>query len=426
MTKTKKISIFALIFLLIIGSFASLWYLFFKESDKVSVLIGAGKQGSEPYIFAKALQRVASLHYPNLDIKIVETRGSKDSLDQIEEHKIDFAISQENIKVGSSATMVAILYSDFFHLIARKDANISSFADIVGKKIALPIKGSGQWVSFWFIAKHYDISIKDFQNFPHFSNDYTRALQEKEIDGVFIVRAPMNKNIKKILTESNSTILPIDQAPAITLKQPVLREDILLKGIYSGSPAIPPKDIQTISVNRLLVAHENTNKEAVFTITQILFERQQELLKETPLAGMITQPDISKSLSMPVHEGAEQYYNKDKPSFLEENAEFVGVLITIALLAWSGLSGLKQYFLASQKNLADRYSKELMDILDEVNSSNDPNFIQRKKVYVEDMLKKVLHELDKDNVTVEGFQFFSFVWDKVYNVIIDKQKLIKS
>ncbi len=426
MSVSKKILIFGAIFFLIVGTIVFLWYLFFKADDKLYISIGAGEAGSEPYLFAKAIQKVATLHYPDIDIKVVQTRGSKDSLDQIEEGKIDLAISQENIKVGSAATMVAILYSDFFHLIVRKNSGIKSFADISGKKIALPVKGSGQWVSFWFIASHYNISIDDFQNFPHFATDYADALKDGEIDGVFIARTPMNNNVKKILKESNSTIIPIDQAPAITLKQPVLREDVLLKGIYFGSPAIPPEDIQTISVNRLLVAHENTDKKAVFLITKVLFERQQELLKETPLAGMISQPNTSKGLSMPMHEGATQYYHKDDPSFLEENAEFVGLLITIALLAWSGLSGLKKYFSASQKNLADQYSKELMNILDEINSNNDPNFIQKKKIYVENMLKEVLDELDKDHVTIEGFQFFSFVWDKVYGAINDKQKSIQS
>ena len=53
------------------------------------------------------------------------------------------------------------------------------------------------------------------------------------------------------------------------------------------------------------------------------------------------------------------------------------------------------------------------------------DFILKTQINLEAMLEEVIHELDHDNVTVEGFQFFSFTWEQVYNMSKDRESLLR-
>jgi len=420
--KFKKLGIVIFVLLLLAGISYAIWLNFFKPPETITLRIGAGKKSSESYAFANAIKKVTEANYENVKIKLITSRGSEDSLSKLESDEVELATVQADVKAGKSAYIISNLYPDYYHLIVRKDSNITSFADLKGKNMALPTKGSGQWISFLFTAKHYGMGIKDVKNFPCFKSDIPSAFNDGMIDAVFVVKAPMNTFVSNLLKTTNTKIITIDQCAALTIKQPALKTTMIPKGIYSGSPAVPSKGIETISVNRLLVAHTGADEEAIKTITSVLFERRLDLLKYTPLAGLVSQPDWNNGTTMPIHPGAMSYYDKDKPSYFEENADFLALLITLALMAGSGLLALKNYLDQSQKNIADQYSKELFDILKDVKKSDDVAYILKKKEYLEKMLEEIIHQLDIDNVTAEGFQFFSFTWDQIYSMV-DKKLL---
>ena len=421
----KKFGTVLFTLILLAGISYAIWLNFFKPPEVTTLRIGAGKKGSESYNFANAIKKVTEANYENIRIKLVSSFGSEDSLSKLESSEVDLATVQADVKAGKSAYIVSNLYPDFYHLIVKKDSNISSFADLKGRNMALPIKGSGEWISFLFTAAHYGMSIKDIQNFPCFEEDVASAFDDGMIDAVFMVRAPMNKHISALLKHANTKIIGIDQCDALTIKQPALKTTAIPKGIYSGSPAIPSKEIKTISVNRLLVAHKDADEDAIKIITSVLFERRLDLLKYTPLAGLITQPDWNAGTTMPLHAGAISYYDKDKPSYFEENADYLALLVTLALMLGSGLLALKRYLNQSQKNIADEYSKELFTILKEVEASDDYDYILTKKSYLVEMLEEIIHQLDIDNVTAEGFQFFSFTWEKIYAMVEQRLVLVQ-
>ncbi|HBS13288.1 MAG TPA: C4-dicarboxylate ABC transporter substrate-binding protein, partial [Flavobacteriaceae bacterium] len=78
----------------------------------------------------------------------------------------------------------------------------------------------------------------------------------------------------------------------------------------------------------------------------------------------------------------------------------------------------------NKKNLADKHTKELVTIMDGINEKKDINspFLNKQKSVLQTMLSEVITELDKDQMTAEGFQFFSFTWDKANDLIKDKEK----
>jgi hypothetical protein len=184
---------------------------------------------------------------------------------------------------------------------------------------------------------------------------------------------------------------------------------------------IPEHDLSTIAVNRLLIGHKNADNEAVKIIAQVLFERRLELLKTTSLAGFFSQPDWVAGTFIPIHEGARSFYNRENPSYFVENADFLALIMSVIIMFGSTLLGLRKKISGNQKNLVDRRTQELISIMDTVNSKKDINkpFLSKQKSSLQTMLSEVINELDKDKMSTEGFQFFSFTWDKANDLIKD-------
>ena len=53
--------------------------------------------------------------------------------------------------------MIANLYPDTYHLIARRDAGIKSVRDLVVKRVGLPAITSSEYRSFWYIIDQYTV-----------------------------------------------------------------------------------------------------------------------------------------------------------------------------------------------------------------------------------------------------------------------------
>ncbi len=424
-TLLQKLIVVLIMVSIIFVSFHIFKYFFYPDDNYKTFKIGAGHKNSESYMFAEAISKTMQRYSTDMRLEVMDTGGSSANINLLEEGHIDLAIAQVDMKVGPSASIVSNLYSDFYHLIVRKDANISSFADLKGKKMALADTKSGQWNAFWFVANHYGVYPADIKNYPFFLEDIAEAFEDRDIDAIFFLRAPMNINIKNIIKNSNLKLLSLKQTGALALKNLSLKESIIPKGTYNGEPPIPQEDINTLSVKRVLLANISMDKKFIKEITQTLYERQLELLKYTNLAGFVSLPNIEYTSNLPIHEGAKSFYERDNPSYFEENADFLALLITLGALISSFVLAVSRYFQKSQKNLADKYVLELMDIMKKIRVSKSLDFILNTQISLESMLEEVIHELDHDNVTVEGFQFFSFTWEKVYEMSKNREELLR-
>lgn len=117
---------------------------------------------------------------------------------------------------------------------------------------------------------------------------------------------------------------------------------------------------------------------------------------------------------MPLHPGARSYYDREQPSFFVEYADFVALLISMALMLGSGLWGLRSLILSQQKNLADRYAAELVELVRALRGAEGVA-LEAQRGRLLEMLSECLADLDRDRLNAEGFAFFSFTWRLAYD-----------
>ncbi len=413
----------AIPFILSILVLGGLYYAFFIREKTPQILrIATGLQGS---ITQELMQAIGSqLQANNKDIKVVyvETKGTSQNIQLLEKNKIDVAAIPSDIIARPSFSLVAILYPDTYHLIVREDASINTIHDLPGKIIAVPPTTSGAYRSFWYLIGQYGLSPEAIKARSMSHNEAFTALRKNKIDAMFYLAPPANRQTRWIAEAVRIKILPIDQANAMALRRNALNPAIIPKGIYAGRPPVPPVDIQTISANRILITRRDVADSFIRSLTATMFENRRELSTNSILASFITQPDMSKGTILPVHPGAISFYDRNQPSFFQENAEPIGVIISVIAVMLSGLLWVKRRWEERQKGRIDVYNLDLLDITEAARNATSPAQLETCRNSLFDMLTQVVRDLDDDKIDGEGFHFFAFTWEAACAVIGEKER----
>lgn len=408
--------ILLMIAMLSVGFFSIAAGLFFVDKNKHNVLvIGAGLKGGEAYAMASAIAILAKKYDPGLNIIVAETGGSSQNNRMLQKNRLQLATIQADTKAGSDTRLISMLYPDAYQILVRNDRGIETISDLRGKTIGLPSKSSGQYKSFFFLARHYGISENDLNIINMSSKAASWALSQGAVDAVFRVRAPGNPGLESMIKKGGVKLLAIYQSDALRLEEPAIREGEIPAGSYQGFPPVPEIDLPTPTVQRLLVSSKNVNNELIKRVTRLIYENRRELSDYSPLAGFLASaPDLASS-ALPLHQGAQTYFDRDAPSFLQENAD---VFAFYATLLAGIISVLIQLNSKKQKMRINAYNRELIEIYNKAIADEAPAVSHYRNVMM-DIFARVLKDSEDGQLSANGFEFLSFAWDELNDAIID-------
>ncbi len=379
------------------------------------VVLGAGDKDGESFVYARAIARLAEKYDPQLKIIVAETGGAGQNNRMLKENLLQLATIQADTRAAPNVRLITSLFPDAFQLLARNDSGIMAVADLRGKTVALPPKASGQYRSFLFLMRHYGLSLRDVRLVSMSSRAAVWAITHGAVDAMFRVRAPGNHELKQAIASGHVRIIAIPHARALKLAQPALEEGVIPAGSYRGAPPVPKEDLPVPVVRRLLVSTTDVDPDIVERVTALLYDHRLELSEMTPLGGFLASPSELSSIALPLHEGARRYYERDQPTFLQENADLLALYLTILAGAVSALFRLNT---RRQKARVDAYVRELIGIYNEAVLDEKP----REEHYRDRMMEvfaRVLKDAEDDNINASGFEFLSFAWDELNDAIID-------
>ncbi|HLP90274.1 MAG TPA: TAXI family TRAP transporter solute-binding subunit [Nostocaceae cyanobacterium] len=385
------------------------------------LVIAAGSTTGESYILSEAIAKVVARHEPKIKIEVRRTKGTEESLELLNKGEVQLAAAQADIPAPPSARLVANLFADAFQLIVTDKSGIDEVASLKSKRLALPPEGGGQYLSFWQLANHYRLTEKDI-NFQALSEkEADKLFVNQQVDAVFRVRAPGNDSIRNLIQSGKGRIVGIDQGAAMRINQPAFEPAFIPKGAYQGNPPIPNIDLPTIAVQRTLLASKNVEDGLIRRITTVLYDYRQELAKLMPLAANISPPSQVSGTGLPLHPGAAAFYDRDKPNFFQENADYIGLILSVVLLIGSWIWQLKEKFEKAQKNRGDDFNQDIVKIMKEIATCKDLNNLEEIRTNLIDKFEKVVEALDEDRISSEAFQSFTFTWEAAMSELRDRQ-----
>jgi uncharacterized protein len=392
------------------------------------LVLAAGNPTGESYTLAKAIEKVVEAQVPGVAIDVQESQGTSENLERLEQGKADLVTAQADVPAGRNARTIAVLYPDSFQLVVQGKSPIQKFTDLKGKRIGLPSKG-GQYDSFLLVAQHFGLTAQDFTFVGANDQAADTAFQQGQVDAIFRVRAIGNLSIATLIKNQGGRLIPIDQAEAMRVHYPAFEPTQLPKGAYKGSePAVPSTELATIAVQRLLLAHQKVDPDLLRQITQVLNENRRELKaaipnnlgNTAPLIANIHRPELTGGTGIPLHPGALSYYDRDKPSFIQENADYLALILTVGLLGGSWLWEFKRWLDRRRKNLADDYIEQAIGLM---NAAVSPQVALKE---LDRLFEQVGAELVREGISQESFRTFNEAYKTVREVIVRKAKNLAS
>ncbi len=406
------------------GVFAVQW---FRNHNRVHYLtLATGDRNGQDYAFGQALAKVVAKHCPQIQIEVLATKGSLENLELLEEKKVQLAILKRDTTLTPSTKAISFLFPEMFHLIAHQKSGIGKVSDLKGKRIALMPKGSSSYALFWPLSQHYGLTETDFQAVSLLPEQAHAALLQGKVDALFRVIALGNPAVSQLLQNSQTQLVPIGQGAALQLFQPTLETSQIPKGTYNGEIPIPIEDLPVVAVRAMLVTNQDMEPSIIHEITRLLFEARDELVKENPQAAMIEQTEPLRNLGLSFHPGAKAYYNQNQPSFIVEYAEPLGLLLSISVLCVSSIWQLRIRLQGRQKNRADFYNLEILKLINQIQSLEDLEQSAAVRRHLFEIFEKVVVELDKDRISPEPFQSFTFPWEVAMRTLRHREILLSN
>ncbi len=419
MPKISERLIQQIVLVIVIVALSIFMFWKFIESNKIYRLdFAAGDARSESYVLSQAISQVVSANQPRIQLKVIPTGGTVENIGLLETHKVQLATVQADVPTGEAALAIAVLYRDLFLLVVNKNSAIHNFVDLKGKQIGLA-PTSGQFHSFLEVANHYGLTLADLQFVGTNQKQVSLAFREGRIDALFSARAPGSPAITEFVQKYQGQILPIEQAEAMRLKYPAFTPAIVPQGAYQGNPAIPPQDLKTVGIEHLLVVDRHIDNWVVQEISRILNEQRQQIMAAIPaefadlkpLVAKINRPNITDEINVAVHPGVTAYFDRNKPTFVEEHAGLLSLLISGTTLVGSGLVGLRVKILQNQKDKTDEYIKLAISCLNV--DHTDRQALLQKQQELDEIFTQAVAALINEEISQESFRTFNEVYKDV-------------
>jgi uncharacterized protein len=418
---------------LTLGLAGGLAMILLQRSKTEYLTLAAGTSSGESYILGNALKTVVERHNPRIRITLLQTGGTVENLQMLQDGRAQLATAQADISPGPRARALAVLYDDTFQLLVPKDSQAQSLVDLRDRRIALAQSG-GQYQSFLRVVEHFGLQAADFHFVGTSDANAGEAFLKGQADAIFRVRAIGDPSIEQLVQSGGVRFLPIEHAAAMKIKYPAFQAALIPVGAYLGNPPVPTQDFPTVAVQRTLLARDSASVTAIRAVTEALMERRQEMMEEIP-AGMtevrlllvqVRRPEPQAGLGPALHPGALSFYDKDKPSFLLAHADYVGLFITVGLMAGSWLWELKRWMQRKQKSKADQYSNRVVALISSVQEVNSLPPLDEVWRELLNILTEAVHDLDADKLSEESFNSFRIILQIGMEVTKERRSILMS
>lgn len=143
-----------------------------------------------------------------------------------------------------------------------------------------------------------------------------------------------------------------------------LNEPLIFPATLPALPGIAgSSDITTLSVRTHLVARTDLGENAMYKLTKILFEHRLELMSYDPMYRSIREEAATKEQTIyPLHAGAEAFFRRNEPSFLERYADAIALIFSFGAVIYGASQTLRNRMMRRRKERIDLYFVEFAEI----------------------------------------------------------------
>jgi uncharacterized protein len=201
------------------------------------------------------------------------------------------------------------VYRETFTLVARRDANVRTFADLRGKRVAIGTRGSGTRATMDLLMNAHGMTTADFASAVELRFiDLVIALCDNRIDAFVFVGGHPNAVISDAAASCPTRVAAIagPAVDALVSVAPYYAKSEIPAGMYAGTDAAQP----SFGVAATLVVSADMPEAKAYSVTKAVFEHFDDLRRLFPPVASITKADAARGGVLPLHPGARRYFKE--------------------------------------------------------------------------------------------------------------------
>ncbi|MCC6247863.1 MAG: TAXI family TRAP transporter solute-binding subunit [Rubrivivax sp.] len=290
------------------------------------ITVGTGGVTGVYYAAGGAICRLVNKDRAKHGIRcsVESTGGSVFNVNTIKAGELDLGFAQSDVQFNATKGMAqfkdAGAYGDLravfsvhpepFTVVARKEANVKSFADFKGKRFNVGNPGSGTRASMDELLGAMGWKPSDFSLASELKADeHGPALCDGKIDGFFYAVGHPSANIQDPTTSCGAKLVSLTGAAVdkLVADKPYYAKTTIPAGLYPNNP----QATETYGVLATVVASSKAPADTVYQVVKAVFDNFEEFKKLHPaLAHLKPENMVKDGLSAPLHEGAARFYKE--------------------------------------------------------------------------------------------------------------------
>ncbi|WP_191061592.1 TAXI family TRAP transporter solute-binding subunit, partial [Geminicoccus harenae] len=198
------------------------------------------------------------------------------------------------------------IYSNYIQVVASKESGIASIADLKGKALSVGAPKSGTELNARAVLAAAGMSYDDLGKIEYLPfAESVELMKNRQLDATLQSAGLGVASIRDLATSVPITVVPIEAALIEQIGQPFYAATVPA-GTYDGQDS----DVPTAAVPNYLVTHSDVPDETAYQMTAQLFGHLDQLASAHAAAKAIRLEDALNGMPLPLHPGAERFYDE--------------------------------------------------------------------------------------------------------------------
>lgn len=283
--------------------------------------IATGGTAGTYFPLGGAMAEILNSNIPGVNATAEATNASVANVNLLNGGSVQLAFIQNDISYYASEGVemfadnqvsglqaLATLYPETVQIITLDKSGINTVADMKGKRIAVGAAGSGVEANARQILAANGITYDDI-NVQYLSfAEAANGLKDGNIDAGFITAGFPTAAIQDIAAQHNVVLIPVtdETADKLIAQYPFYTKVIIPAGTYPKQD----EDVQSVAVKAMLVTTEGMDEQMAYDVTKAIYTSLDKLKAAHSVGALITKESAKDGISIPMHPGAEKYFNE--------------------------------------------------------------------------------------------------------------------
>lgn len=295
---------------------------------KTFITIGSGSTSGLYYPTAVGMAKIINDNAENIKANARSTGASVYNCRAVGSGKLQMGISQNNIsyyayngkgvkafdgKPEKNLRGLVMLYPEVIQVLARKDADVKSIADLKGKRVYVGDIGSGTEQDVLHVLAAYGLDFDDLKSAVRGSSgNAVNLLRDGKIDAMFYTVGIGASAITEAAQTAPIDLvsIPKDKIKELHKKYPFYTQLNIPSGTYPGID----HDTSAITLKAMLLTSSDLSEDAVYEFMETIFKDHikqfYDDIQNPNLKKYFTVDDALDGMPIPVHKGAIKFYKE--------------------------------------------------------------------------------------------------------------------